>query len=158
MVGRVDFVGTTRPQATNPPVPRPWNMANRRRWPHISTKGHSHLMPPSNYHVRSQLWVFGLCVRAMSLGQLRRLGAISQPANKAKPEHWWQVWWPWPSAPQPRSRPLCKWPQSRKLGPTSATGKPTSIYWRTSTNRTSKGKGDRAVHQQKHPCPGSTRQ
>lgn len=43
---------------------------------------------PSTYDTRSQLWVFGLCVHTMSLGQLRRLGAISGvapgPQNKAR--------------------------------------------------------------------------
>ena len=32
---------------------------------------------PSSYDARSQMWVFGLCVHTMSLGQLKRLGAIA---------------------------------------------------------------------------------
>ena len=32
---------------------------------------------PSTYDPRSQLWVFGLCVHHMTLGQLQRLGAIT---------------------------------------------------------------------------------
>ena len=43
---------------------------------------------PSTYDQRSQLWVFGLCVHTMSLGQLQRLGAItgipSNPQNKTR--------------------------------------------------------------------------
>ena len=32
---------------------------------------------PSTYDARSQLWVFGLCVHTLSMGQLKRLGAIA---------------------------------------------------------------------------------
>ena len=43
---------------------------------------------PSSYDPRSQLWVFGLCVHNMSMGQLQRLGAITgvptQPHNKTR--------------------------------------------------------------------------
>ena len=43
---------------------------------------------PSTYDTRSQLWVFGLCVHHMTLGQLQRLGAItgipSPPHNKTR--------------------------------------------------------------------------
>ena len=37
---------------------------------------------PSTYDLRSQLWVFGLCVHVLSTGQLQRLGAIT-----GVPEH-----------------------------------------------------------------------
>ena len=36
---------------------------------------------PSSYNDRSQMWVFGLCVHTMSLGQLKRLGAITGVAS-----------------------------------------------------------------------------
>ena len=43
---------------------------------------------PSTYDQRSQVWFFGLCVHAMSLGQLQRLGALtgipSNPQNKTR--------------------------------------------------------------------------
>ena len=43
---------------------------------------------PSSYDQRDQLWIFGLCVHHMTLGQLQRLGAITgapaAPHNKAR--------------------------------------------------------------------------
>ena len=36
---------------------------------------------PSSYEERSQMWVFGLCVHSMSLGQLKRQGAITGVAS-----------------------------------------------------------------------------
>ena len=32
---------------------------------------------PSSYDLRSQMWIFGLCARAMNLRQLHRLGTIT---------------------------------------------------------------------------------
>ena len=37
---------------------------------------------PSSYDQRDQLWVFGLCVHSMSMGQLQRLGAITGTPNQ----------------------------------------------------------------------------
>ena len=43
---------------------------------------------PSSYDLRDQLWIFGLCVHHMTLGQLQRLGAITgapgPPHTKAR--------------------------------------------------------------------------
>ena len=39
---------------------------------------------PSSYDSRSQMWIFGLCAHTMSVGQLRRLGAITGVAPGAQ--------------------------------------------------------------------------
>ena len=39
---------------------------------------------PSPYDNRSQMWIFGLCAHTMSLGQLRKLGAITGLAPGAQ--------------------------------------------------------------------------
>ena len=43
---------------------------------------------PTSYDLRDQIWVFGLCVHSMSMGQLQRLGAITgttvTPHTKAR--------------------------------------------------------------------------
>ena len=36
---------------------------------------------PSHYDPRSQIWVFGLCIHTQSMGQLKRLGAITGVAQ-----------------------------------------------------------------------------
>ena len=86
MVSRLGSLGTARAPIPGPPIPRPWLLGGTGTLAPQPHNGWAYTLDatPSSYDERNQMWVFGLCVHTMSLGQLQRLGAITGVAKGAQ--------------------------------------------------------------------------